>query len=284
MIMLTGSGDYITMLDSLEVGAVDFIEKNHLRPTDFAKAFHYTLRRGRVLRELRALYQQVSLANQIKSDVIRLAAHDIKTPLTTSKLSVEYLNRMVEDEKQQRHIGRINKASDRINEIVTGVLTLDGIDDMDVFYDTDLFTLIHSVIHECHAEAREKNQTISYDATEKCPHVSGIPGQLREVVHNLISNAVKYTAENGNIEIRLFQKANTVCVNVSDNGCGIPLVEQVRLFQPFSRIISDETRQIEGSGLGLYLVKRIIERHGGTVYFESVYGKGSTFGFSLPIT
>lgn len=283
IILLTGSGDYTTMLDSLEAGAVDFIEKTYIRPSVLAKAFHFTIRRARVLRELRALYQQVSLSNQIKSDVIRLAAHDIRSPLTTVRLSIDHLKRVNSDETQRRHIQRIDSATDRISEIVTGILTVDGGDEMEMFFDVDLFNLIHSVIKESRGQAQEKNQTINYDYPEKCPRVQGVPGQLREVAYNLINNAIKYTPEGGKIDIQLYENNSMLYVNVIDNGYGIPLNEQSSLFQPFSRVITDETRHIEGTGIGLYLIKRILDRHNGSVFFKSVHGKGSTFGFCLPI-
>ena len=112
--------------------------------------------------------------------------------------------------------------------------------------------------------------------------MSGDPAQLREAIDNLIGNAIKYTPDNGAVRVRLEQNAGRVIFEVKDNGLGIPDDQQERLFQPFFRASNAKASTIEGTGLGLHLVKNIIERHGGKMRFKSVVGQGSLFGFELP--
>jgi signal transduction histidine kinase len=100
---------------------------------------------------------------------------------------------------------------------------------------------------------------------------------------NLISNAIKYTPNNGMIDVSLTKANKMAKIRVKDNGFGIPQGQQDRLFTPFYRVHTDETESIEGTGLGLHLVKNIIIRHDGTMYLESTYGEGSTFGFDMPL-
>ena len=113
--------------------------------------------------------------------------------------------------------------------------------------------------------------------------VRGFEIELQQVIANLIGNAIKYTPEGGTIDVSLRKHGTLVQFEVTDSGYGIPVEQQQKLFQPFFRVQIDETKSIEGTGLGLYLVKKFIERHHGKILFYSEYGKGSTFGFTLPL-
>jgi signal transduction histidine kinase len=107
--------------------------------------------------------------------------------------------------------------------------------------------------------------------------------QIGEAMNNLISNAIKYTPEGGKIEVSLSADDDNAIFRVRDNGYGIPLEQQAGLFQPFYRATTAKTIDIEGTGLGLHLVKNIIQRYDGEMIFSSVEGAGSTFGFKLPL-
>jgi signal transduction histidine kinase len=109
------------------------------------------------------------------------------------------------------------------------------------------------------------------------------PVFLGEAISNFISNAIKYTPAGGQIAVRLNQTETCARLEVEDTGVGIPAKQHGKLFQPFSRVRTRETMAIEGTGLGLYLVKQIVEGYGGRTYFESEEGKGSIFGFELPL-
>ena len=112
--------------------------------------------------------------------------------------------------------------------------------------------------------------------------VSGDDAQLYEAVTNLVNNAIKYTPEGGKIDIILRIENSHVEFVVKDTGYGIPDEKQKQLFRPFYRVKTEETLNIDGTGLGLHLVQNIIKRHNGEMIFNSIYGKGSTFGFTLP--
>jgi signal transduction histidine kinase len=111
--------------------------------------------------------------------------------------------------------------------------------------------------------------------------VKGDIAQLREAMDNLIGNAIKYTPDKGSITVRLRVNGDSAIFEVKDSGIGIPKDQQARLFQPFFRVKSSETAKIEGTGLGLHLVKNIVERHQGKMRVHTVYGEGSTFGFEI---
>ena len=131
--------------------------------------------------------------------------------------------------------------------------------------------------------AREKKQTVDVHVPAQFPAVSADPRLLRQVVINLMSNAVKYTPPSGTISIRLDRDGDGVVWRVQDSGIGIPKEAQRRLFEKFFRADNAVTLDTEGTGLGLYLVRLIVERHGGRVWCDSEEGAGSTFAFSLPL-
>jgi two-component system phosphate regulon sensor histidine kinase PhoR len=113
--------------------------------------------------------------------------------------------------------------------------------------------------------------------------VMGNEAHLREAVENLVSNAIKYTHEGGHVDVSLEFDGVDANFKVKDDGIGIQEEHQGRVFEPFYRAKSEETLTIEGTGLGLHMVKQIVERHGGKMILESVYREGSTFGFRIPV-
>ena len=287
-IMLTGTTGNRVMIKALESGAVDFIQKTMLRPALLEKTIRYTMRRSRELQQLMGLYEQLDLLNQMKTDTIRLAAHDIKTPLSTISLSLEVLRQKIKrqepSEELLNQIDMIASANKTVNNIVEDVLSLEYIEEMksESRKEVDLVLLVQSILNEFEPQYQEKNQNLTFTPTEYPTLVLGHAGQLREVISNLMSNAIKYTQSEGNIKITIEKNSKHTSLKVQDSGFGIPSAEHDQLFKPFSRIQMPETSGIQGTGLGLYLVKRMIDLHNGSIIFESVYGVGSTFGFSIP--
>lgn len=284
-ILFTGSGSQVTELQGIQVGAVDYIDKGNIKPQTFVRAVRYALKRARTMQELYSLYQQTLITSQFRSEMMRLASHDIKNPLSIIFLSLDLMKRH-DDLKMQpvfaKHMERIHSAATRIQMIADEVLTLEDLNTND-FEPTDITILIQSVIRELTIQDQLEVKQLEYKPRKDLPNVLAVPGQIREVLHNLISNAIKYTPDHGYIEINTENKNNTVQVSVIDNGYGIETNELGNLFQPFYRVVTEQTRDIDGSGLGLYLVKQIIERHSGKIHVVSDIGNGSTFSFILPI-
>lgn len=284
-IILIDDENQIDEIQKIRAGAVDYIEKRNLKPHVFRHSVHYALRRVETIKELTVLYQQSLFTNQLRGEMMQLASHDIKNPLTTIFMSLDILNRQAdlkENEVFSKHITRLQSAASTIKTITEDVLSLELFTDDKNFRETNITALIKSVIREILIQDTLGNKQLEYTPVPQLPQVMAIPGLLREVLYNLMFNAIKYTPSGGRIKIKTQQDSDVVRVLVTDNGYGIPKHEQDKLFQPYSRVITHETREIEGSGMGLYLVKQIIEHHNGTVYVDSNYGKGSTFGFALP--
>lgn len=239
------------------------------------------------LAELQTLYAQVSQLEQLKTDMIRIAAHDLRNPLSAIYGYAQLLEMDVED-KQLHYVEEMLTAVKRMNGILQDILSLERIEQMAQSQDTPghVFNLrgqVARAVEEFRDQAERKEQRLMVDLDDLAEmNVRGDLAQLYEAISNLIGNAIKYTPPGGLIDVCLRKKDGLIIFDVRDNGFGIPEEHHERLFQPFYRAHTQETTGIEGTGLGLHLVKKIIERHRGKMIFRSTYGQGSTFGFSLP--
>jgi PAS domain S-box-containing protein len=255
---------------------------------DNARLYEYVTHQ---LNETQHLYQQVSHLQQMKTDMIRIATHDLKAPLNILMGYVEMLklDSKLFDPMYAEYFTSMDKAGERMNRIIADILSFERIEQRasgDNFAIVNLSKLIRLAAEELEPYSQSKNQTVTLDVQNDPPvFVRGDDAQLFEAATNLISNAIKYTAETGQIVVGLQRDPveKVVRFKVVDNGYGIPEDRQPRLFEPFYRAKAAGTEAIEGTGLGLHLVKNVIERHNGAMFFESIYGKGSTFGFNLPL-
>jgi PAS domain S-box-containing protein len=241
------------------------------------------------LDELQDLYLQVSDLEQLKTQMIRIAAHDLRNPLGVIGGYLQMLGWEFESTNNTRGLGylkTLNDAVSRMEKITQEILTLEKLNANVQGLMNELIDLhdIVSVEYEAYrTQASDKSIDYRLDSVATPVMVRGEPALLRETVSNLISNAIKYTPEKGRITIRLWETNGEANFEVEDTGYGVPEDQQEKLFQPFSRIVVKETKGIKGIGLGLHLVKSIIERHKGEMRFRSTYGEGSTFGFHLPL-
>ncbi len=284
-ILLTDNEHQVESLQKIRAGAVDYIDKKTLKPHVFKHSVRYALRRVETIKELTVLYQQALITNQLRAEMMQLASHDIKNPLSTILMSLEILNRqndLNQNEVFIRHMARIKQSTTTIKTITEEILSLDLFTDSANFKATNITIIIKSVLRELTIQDTLSKKEVEFIPTQPLPKVNAIPALIREVFYNILFNAIKYTPEGGQIRIKTQLESTMVHVLVTDNGYGIPKQEQTKLFQPYSRVLTDETRNIEGTGMGLYLVKQIIEHHKGRVFVDSKYGEGSTFGFTLP--
>ncbi len=175
-----------------------------------------------------------------------------------------------------------------MRDMLDNILSLERIEQMANTVTSERFDLAEQVrkaADEYEVQAGNKSQQLNITfEVDVVPIVQGDVNQVYEAISNIIGNAVKYTQESGSINVTLQIDSDRIRFEVQDNGYGIPVEAQERLFQPFYRAKTKETIDIDGTGLGLHLVKNIIERHGGEMLFHSVYGEGSSFGFALPLT
>jgi len=176
-------------------------------------------------------------------------------------------------------------ACKQIQQITSGILSLEQIEEREgkPFEKINICDVVKETAQNYEDQIIAKSLTHKIKVPDQKIAVEADPIQLQEAITNLIVNAIKYTPLGGHIDVNVTQKDTNVQFTVEDTGYGIPKEKQGRLFQPFYRIRTADTRDEEGSGLGLHLVKNIVDRHQGEIIFRSESGHGSTFGFKLPI-
>jgi two-component system, OmpR family, sensor histidine kinase VicK len=223
-----------------------------------------------------------------KDEFVSLASHQLRTPASgvkafASMLIDGYAGKL--NPKQTEFVKKVYESNERQLRIVDDMLNVARADSGHlsiVKAPTDLTALLGKVKGEQEAVAATRHQSIVVHAPAKPVMANVDVDKLRMVVDNLVSNAIKYSHDGSHIEITLAKTATNITVAVTDQGVGIPKRDFKRLFQKFSRIDNELSTLVGGSGLGLYLVKTIVEMHGGQVEVTSTPGKGSTFTVSLP--
>jgi PAS domain S-box-containing protein len=253
---------------------------------DNARLFQITQQQ---LAELQTLYEKVKNLEALKTDMIRIASHDLRSPVGVIKGYMEILtddlaDRISVDEKG--YLEMMRRSLNRIQGIISDILSLQRIEELaqnPASEVVDLGLMAHQVVQESEEGAKRRKHALTPDIAPAQLLVQADPAQIHEAMINLVDNAMKYTPEGGQIQMRLCRDGEYARFEVEDNGYGIPDEMQKRLFEPFYRAKSKETVSIDGTGLGLHLVRNIVERYSGRMVVRSVYGKGSTFGFELPV-
>lgn len=253
---------------------------------DNARLYEYV---SQQLNETQNLYSRVSRLEQMKTDMIRIASHDLKAPVAIIEgyLDMLKLDYHLFDPLYIEYFDAMQRACARMSQMIADILSLERIQQR-ATGGTDVLMNVAGMLYrageEFQAAADNKHQTLILDIQDDVPAlVQGDETQIYEAITNLVSNAIKYTPDGGRITIFLRVTASEVVFKVEDTGYGIPEERQARLFEPFYRARVEGTENIEGTGLGLHLVKNVVERHSGKMLFQSVHGKGSTFGFILPV-
>jgi signal transduction histidine kinase len=238
------------------------------------------------LRQAR-LYEDVRELEKLKSEMIRMASHDLRNPLGNAMGYLEMLLMAVGkslSKDQLEYVANIKRSTTAMKSLIEDLLTLERVDSERqlALREINLSELVHDVVEaqQLSADLQQQSLTVKTDSMDLW--VAGSTTQLRQAMTNLISNGIKYTPANGRIDVKLRQEDSRLIFEVHDSGYGISKERQERLFQRFYRAHEPGTDHIAGTGLGLSLVKTVVERHGGNVWVESEPGKGSTFGLWLP--
>jgi signal transduction histidine kinase len=233
------------------------------------------------------LFTQISRSEQLKSDMIAMVAHDLRNPLNSVINAATLLKRLrdVMPDNVQNIVRTIEYSANQMRSLIEELLTLERLESGAEIEQNaiNLGNVVDDAVARVQGDASAKSQQIEITLPETVVIVRGEFAHFRQAVVNLISNAIKYTPMQGHIAIKLEVYSERAFFDVTDNGYGISPERQKHLFQRFYRAHQPGTEHIQGTGLGLSLVKAVIERANGEVWFKSEPGKGSTFGFWLPL-
>lgn len=219
----------------------------------------------------------------MKNDFVSMAAHELRTPLTAVR---GYLELASHETDSRMFVGKALKDVNELSGLVNNLLDVTRIERGTLMLDmgkVDLAECVSHAIEDTHFLANDRKITLSYDGPVDGKYVTGDYIALREIINNLLTNAVKYTRSGGQVWVHFGEVNQTYVVEVKDNGVGIAKEAQKYLFNKFYRVRGDLEGASNGTGLGLYIAQSIATRHNGTITVKSEENKGSTFILTLPV-
>jgi signal transduction histidine kinase len=238
--------------------------------------------------ELEAALQRLSELNQMKANFVANISHELRTPLTHIK---GYMELMITDSlgpltDEQRHALQVSqKSSDRLENLIEDLImfAMASHGELSLKQEAlDIRRLANLAARNATPKAEERGVTVSVSAKDQVPMVQGDSEKIVWVLNQLLDNAVKFTPSGGRVVVSLKEESsNLVMVTVTDTGIGIPSNRMQEVFEPFHQLDGSSTRKAGGTGLGLSLVRQIIEAHGSLLDVTSVEGRGTTFKFPL---
>jgi signal transduction histidine kinase len=245
-----------------------------------------SLQNGNLFAQINVANEQLKRLSNLKSDLLHIISHDLKSPLTVisgyaeilldgpEKMAENWESILQEIISQTRMMARLIEDTLAISKIESGIIEL-NLEDLDLLYPIENLIAIHQ--HECRFK-----RNIPADL----PKVRADKLRVHEILDNLLTNAIKYSNDGNEITVSAAPDRENGCVVVSvkDRGFGIPEEEIPNVFKKFYRIKTEASRRIRGTGLGLYIVKQMVEAHSGKIWVESKVNEGSTFYFSLPLS
>ena len=222
----------------------------------------------------------------MRKEFVANVSHELKTPITSIQGFIETLKMTdnLDEDTKNRFLTIIENEATRLTRLIDDILLLSTIENktkkkvekVDLF---EVFEEVHEVINYI---AKKKNIKVKYDFENKDIDLWEYSGYIRQILLNIISNAIKYTGENGKVSIKQYIKSEKVFIEVKDNGIGIPEEDLTRIFERFYRVDKARTRELGGTGLGLSIAKEILDKNGGSIDIKSEVGKGTEVVVRIP--
>jgi two-component system sensor histidine kinase VicK len=230
------------------------------------------------------------IVERMKTEFVSISAHQLRTPLSAIKWTLKMLldgDLGKVTPEQEEFIKKTYESNERMIRLINDLLNVTRIEEGRYLYRLvphDLCDLIQSVLDSYKDEVKKRKVVVNFKKPKKeLPKIKLDAEKMKLVLQNLIDNAIKYTPQKGKVTISLSYDKKEVIVSIKDSGVGIPKDQQDRIFTKFFRGANVLIRETEGTGLGLFITKNIIEAHKGKIWFDSKLGKGTTFYFSIPL-
>jgi two-component system, OmpR family, phosphate regulon sensor histidine kinase PhoR len=230
---------------------------------------------------------EIRRLERVRRDFVANVSHEFKTPLTAIQGFAETLLGGALRDKQNslRFLKIIRDHAVRMGRLTEDLLKLSLIEAGKLELNVQpvaIADLVEPCLEIVRPRAEQKELTLVTECPPELPPVLGDANRLREIIQNLLDNAIQYTSAGGCIRVRATNSGGSVVLAVSDTGIGIPQADQERIFERFYRVDSARAREVGGTGLGLAIAKHLVEAHGGQIEVQSELGRGSTFSFRLP--
>ena len=288
VVIVSGDGDERVATAAVAAGAQDYLLKGHFTDVALRRQLRYAIERQELTDRLAASIEElerqrasVLQLNQLKNDLIAVLAHDIKGPLTSIVGFAELLEEgYLEGTQATEAAHTIRTNAQRLGTLANDVLELSRIEHGELEISDERVDVIELI--EAAAEAHRVERPIVIASAVQSAFVRGDEDRLRQVFDNLLRNAIKYSPQGQPIDVTVDADGEDFRFTVRDRGMGIPPEDMPRLFERFARASNARRAKIAGTGIGLFIVKMIVERHGGSITVESKLGEGSTFTLTLP--
>jgi len=233
--------------------------------------------------------QELHEIDKLKSEFVKIASHQLRTPLTSVKWSSEellYRGEVLTSEQRGRYIEQIHASNERMIALIRELLDISKIDVGNLSTSAELLWLapiLDQVLADMAAQIEQRHINLKKNIDPNLPVMYFDPVWIRLIFQNLLTNAVKYSPSGESVRIEVSRLQDQILISVADNGCGVPESQKDKIFTKFFR--ADNARELasDGTGVGLYITKTIVEGAGGSIWFESAQNKGSTFYVKIPI-
>ncbi|MBN1582452.1 MAG: GAF domain-containing sensor histidine kinase [Anaerolineae bacterium] len=261
-----------------------FTDEDTERLTILAAQAAVAIQNTRLMNELQTAYEELSELDRLKSEFITTTSHELRTPLTAIKGYLQLVNSgIMSPEQQQSALEKISDNVDTIVHLVNDLLFMQEMNAIEFkFSATDLAELVRAEVRAAAPRAGAQGTEIALHIADDLPLVWGDATHLIKMIHNLLDNAIKFSPDGGSIIISLQAQNNSIYLQVTDQGIGIPADKLDKIFDRFYRIESSSKHLFGGLGLGLAIAKHIAETHKGKIGVVSQAGQGSTFTVTLP--
>lgn len=244
---------------------------------------------ARIHNHLKKVNSELERLNSVKNDFVSMVSHELRTPLTAIK---GFVHVVLNEEagkingQQKKFLEIVDQSSNHLNRLIGDLLDLSKIESGLITLKLEQFDLADVVKKSVETNInliKNKDIKLLLEIDKELPKINGDYSRMMQVYDNLIANAVKFTPNaGGQISVTVREKGDFIISSISDNGIGIPKGEHKKIFDKFYQVDSTHTRQVGGTGLGLFIVRTIVELHGGNIWLDSKPGAGSTFSFLIP--